>query len=68
MEFEILPLGSKAIVANDIEVIIIGVTLYAHGGIMYNIAWWDDGSRKDVWIQPCELKADSEKTKIGFVR
>lgn len=67
-ELEIFPLGSTAIVAGDIEVTIIAVTIYAGGGMMYNVVWWNDGNRQESWVRPCELKSESNRVPVGFVK
>lgn len=67
MNIEILPLGTTATVANgSIEVTITAATIYAHGGIMYEVAYWKDGESHRSWIYECELSTQAQKVEIGF--
>lgn len=40
--------------------------LYAHGGILYEIAYWQGGDRKTCWVNPQEIMSGEEKKKVGF--
>lgn len=59
--------GEKAMIADGkIEAIISCVALYAHGGVLYEVVWWHDGSRHSVWASEHELGIEQDKRSIGF--
>lgn len=51
---------------SPIEGVITAVCIYAHGGILYEVAYWREGERKTVWVPAQEISNDLPKKQIGF--
>lgn len=67
MTKKVYPPGSKVTVADgSILAIITCVAIYAHGGILYEVAWWLEGDRHSVWLSDQEFSAEQTKIGIGF--
>lgn len=70
MGIEIYPPKTEVTVADgELEGTINAVAIYAHGGILYEIVWWKDGSRNSAWLSRSEfsLKNWLAPTKIGYI-
>lgn len=53
---------------------ITAVAIYEHGGIMYEIAWWNGRSRESEWLsvkeigwRPTDPGSGKSKVKLGFL-
>lgn len=49
-----------------ISAIINCVALYAHGGVLYEVVWWQDGSRHSAWLNEQEMISEQSRVGIGF--
>lgn len=64
---EVYAPGEKVTVGDgSIAAMINCVALYAHGGTLYEVVWWDEGSRQSAWLNEQELSAARAKVEIGF--
>lgn len=59
--------GAKVTIADgSIPAIITCVAIYAHGGTLYEVAWWLEGDRHSVWLSEQEFTTEQVKSGIGF--
>lgn len=59
--------GSEVKIGNGkIDAFINCVTLYAHGGVLYEVVWWNEGSRDVAWVNDREIGGDTLKVPVGF--
>lgn len=49
----------------DLGVTILGVML-RKGEVLYEVAWINNGDRKEIWVHGFELRAGSEEQRVGF--
>ena len=49
----------------DLDVTILGVML-RKGEVLYEVAWINNGDRKESWVHGFELRAGSEEQRVGF--
>lgn len=59
------PGSSVSFTVGGIEGTINCVSIYAHGGVLYEVVYWQGGDRKSVWVNEQEISGVSKK-KIGF--
>lgn len=61
------PVGSKLLVGNRLEVLVISILIEDPTSIKYEIAWWVEGDRKTAWIRESEiLEGAPSSLEIGF--
>lgn len=59
--------GTTVTIADgEITGLINCVCVYAHSGILYEVAYWRDGERKTAWVNSMELRSDMPRKVIGF--
>lgn len=59
--------GQKVMIADGtIAAIIACVAVYAHGGVLYEVAWWLEGDRHSTWLSEQEFTSEHVKGEIGF--
>lgn len=49
------------VTVNGTEGFVNCVSLYANGGILYEVVWWKDGSRCSAWVCPQEINTVNQK-------
>lgn len=63
---EVFKPGTKAKIGGA-ECLIVAVTIRSQGDVQYLVAYWNNGSRSEVWVDPVELQTtDRARLTIGF--
>ena len=61
--------GTKVTISEDIPAIIAEVLIKEGDHVLYQVVWWEKGSRKVEWLTISEItfSEEDEKRQIGFV-
>lgn len=62
----VIPVGSKAMLQEAVEVIITAVNIRAGNRLEYEASWVSGGTHNCKWVTECELTSAADKMKIGF--
>ena len=64
----VLSIGTKVIIGTDIEAEIVGVWIRREGFVQYDIAWWVECQRHNMWLSREEIRPVEEKESmhVGF--
>lgn len=67
-KIEVLPVGTKVCIFDNIKAIINGIFIGRNHYILYKVIWWDGRSRKEEYITPQEINSLNIPTiPIGFL-
>lgn len=66
---DILPIGSKVIIRDDIKAFITGILIRANDHIQYECTYWNGDSRNCAWLEDMEVNPDGaiDKKHVGFL-
>lgn len=65
---KVYPCGIKVTtILNSIEATITGVII-RFNAVAYEISYFHNGERKEVWMNEKEFTTDSKKKTIGFIK
>lgn len=68
---EIFTPGTEILIAHcELRAFINCAALYAHGGTLYEVVWWKDGTRNSAWLNESEIvptESSTAKKKVGFI-
>ena len=64
----LLRVGSKVIIGEDINAIITGINIRDKDYVTYECSWWNNGTNSTGWMLPSEITEtkNSSRVKIGF--
>ena len=66
---KVYSIGTKVILHDNIEAVIIGIQIRENNLISYECAWFNDGERYNAWFAECEItdiQKNKRHIKIGF--
>lgn len=62
--------GTKVRIGGEIDGVVTGVMLRAHGPSGYEVSWWSGNSRTLAWFEPFEVTVhddtDPKPLRVGF--
>ena len=69
MNQQIYQPGAKVfLMGTAIEATINCASIYAHGGVLYEMVWWSDGAIQSTWVSDFEISTSQPKKDIGFLK
>lgn len=59
---------SRVRLADDVETVVLAVTIRDGGPACYEVAWWNGNARQTAWVEPHELTQECRRKplRIGF--
>jgi hypothetical protein len=65
---ELLKQGTRVVVlGTDVKAVITGLSSKGETCLMYEIAWWTSGNRKEEWVYSFEIEPYNDNSKpAGF--
>jgi hypothetical protein len=71
VKIEIYELNSHVVVDGEIPAVITAVSIRPAENsvrVSYEVTWWDERARKCDWVEPSEIKPQSDnRTTLSFV-
>lgn len=65
----VFPVGSKVVLAGDLEGMVTAIEIQDCNHLMYRVAWWNGRARIEEWVHDLEVDGCSEDpVEIGFIR